>query len=97
MDIELKHISKPYLKTAQKMTFGLKDALLRKADPDRRRYVGFYLLALDDYNPKKATKFTVNGREVSYETLRKWMRFEVSLEPYQFPEWISQNMLKGAD
>ena len=72
------------------MTFGLKDALLRKADPDRRRYVGFYLLALDDYNPKKATKFMVNDIEISYETLRKWMGFEIHLEPYRFPPWISR-------
>ncbi len=94
MDIELKHISKPYIRKAEEMTFGLKDALLRKADPNRRRYLGFYLLALDNYDPKQATKITVNGREVSYETLRKWMRFDVYLEPYQFPKWISEEILK---
>ena len=90
MDIELKHMSTPYIGRAEVMTFGLRDALLRKGDPGRRRYLGFYLLALDNYDPRRATKFTVNGTEISYETLLKWMRFELYLEPYQFPKWISE-------
>lgn len=92
MDIELKHISTPHIGYAEKMTFGLRDALLRKGDPDGRRYLGFYLVALDNYDPKQATKLTINGKEVSYETLRKWMRFEVYLKPYQFPKGISEKL-----
>jgi len=96
MDIELKHISKGYIKKAQVMTFGLKDALLRKADPERQRYMGFYLLVMDDYNPYNATKFIVNKVEINYEILHKWMGFEVDLEPYQFPQFISDYVWKGA-
>ncbi len=92
MDIELKHISKGYIRKAQVMTFGLKDALLRKADPERRRYMGFYLLVMDNYNPYEATKFIVNGIEINYEMFHKWMGFEVDLKPYQFPKFISDSV-----
>ncbi len=49
MLIEMKHPGS-FMGTAQYKTFGLIDELCRKSDPDRLRYIGFYVLniAFDD-------------------------------------------------
>jgi hypothetical protein len=41
--VEFKQSNKGYLEPAQKRTFGMIDELLRAADPEAKRYKGFYL------------------------------------------------------
>lgn len=43
MLIEQKHPGS-FIGTAQQMTFGLVHSVLRKGDPDRERYLGYYVL-----------------------------------------------------
>lgn len=53
MLIEQKHPGS-FIATAQQMTFGLMHATLRKGDPNRERYTGYYVLNIafdDDGNP----------------------------------------------
>ncbi len=46
--IEIKYIKKPRLNRSKVMTFGLLDKLLRKGDPKKKQYKGFYLLVYDN-------------------------------------------------
>jgi hypothetical protein len=70
MLIELKHgNAQPAI--AQQKTFGLIDSLLRKADPNKQRYLGYFILNYDNEDWNKAN-FRVNGKPY---TLRQLTRF----------------------
>lgn len=79
MLIEQKHPGS-FIGTAQQMTFGLMHAVMRKGDPNRERYVGYYVLniAFDDAgNP--VFPVLVNRKH--------------SLNESQFNEWINGFMI----
>lgn len=66
MLIELKY-QQSTLNTAQKRTFGLIDKLLRKADPERKKYFGFYLVQYPFEKPEDCKYVYVNFNKQSCE------------------------------
>lgn len=68
---------------AQKMTFGLMDTLMRKADPERLRYLGYYVLQVA-FGVGNAPVFPVrvNGQEMDATEFRRWITGEVILPSY---------------
>ena len=83
MLIEFK-CGKSGLDWAQRKTFGLIDSLLRKADPGRRRYFGYYLLQYSNHDFNKCNFVEVNGKIVTKEGLLRFLRFELDINPYDF-------------
>lgn len=65
MLIDLKYGNKG-LDVAQEKTFGLMDALLREADPDQERYLGFYLIQYTDDDWDRA-QFKINFKSVTHQ------------------------------
>jgi hypothetical protein len=86
--VEHKH-GRGELDTAQRMTFGVLNALLERADPDRRRYHGFYLVRTDghpfDCLGGEAV-FKVNGQAMDQATFVRWCNFDpdVWVRPHRF-------------
>ena len=72
---ELKY-GKAWIDHAQKMTFGLVHSTLRMGDPDRQRYLGYYMVQYDNEDWHIA-HFRINGVEANTED---WARFR-NLDP----------------
>lgn len=71
------------LEFAQEKTFGLMDSLLRAADPDYERYLGFYLIQYSD-DDWDCAEFKINFKRVtSGEFMKFWSR-QFVIEPYTF-------------
>lgn len=83
MLVEMKYKDTP-LGKAQKRTFGLINGLLRSADLDRRRYIGYYLIQYPDPDPNKCDHVNVNGQQLTMEEFIKWLKFEFDIQPYKF-------------
>lgn len=83
MFIEIKY-KDTMLGVAQTRTFGLIDRLLRSADPERKRYVGYYLMQYPDPDPNKCDHIRVNEQQLTMEEFKKWLRFELDIQPYKF-------------
>lgn len=80
MLVEQKHPGSD-IGTAQKRTFGLLHQLLRMADPDRKRYLGYYLLWVH-FGPNNTPIFpiTINRQHVLSEPdFLKWLNGETIL------------------
>lgn len=84
MLVELKH-GKTGLGRAQVMTFGLVDRLLRAADPEGRRYLGYYLLQYPEQEWERCLSFKVNRVPLIPQGLKRWLAMEVTLPAYRFP------------
>ena len=74
MLIELK-FKKSWIGQAQKRTFGQIDRLLRKADPDAKRYMGYFVVQYDDEDWDKA-QFKVNRKRLPTETFKRFLLFD---------------------
>jgi len=73
--------------TSKEMTFGLIDALLKKADPEKKRYQGFYIIrtfASSEWENTNTT-FCVNGNIISRQSFIDWLDGKHMIEPYTFP------------
>lgn len=57
---------------AQERTFGLMDSLLRQADPERRRYLGYFIVNYDNTDWDRAS-FKLNGSPISREGLKSFL------------------------
>lgn len=80
--IEQKHPGH-WIRTAQERTFGLFDELLRKADPERVRYLGYYVLQIAfDENNAPVFPVRVNGKEMDADAFKQWMTGETVLPSY---------------
>jgi len=84
MLVELKY-GEAGLGEAQIRTFGLVDGLLRAADPQGRRYLGYYLLQYPELDWERCHGFKVNGLPLSAQGLKKWLVMEIILPAYRFP------------
>ena len=84
MLVELKY-GEAGLGKAQFMTFGLMDGLLRTADPQGKRYLGYYLLNYPESEWEGCSGFRVNGIPLAIQGLKKWLAMEVILPAYRFP------------
>ena len=84
MLVELKH-GEVGLGKAQVMTFGLVDGLLRIADPEGWRYLGYYLLHYPGLDWEECADFRVNGIPLSAGALKRWLGMEVTIPAYRFP------------
>lgn len=74
MLIELKHgNTQPAI--AQQKTFGLIDALLRKADPEQKRYLGYFVVNYDNEDWNVST-FRINGKPVTLYELKSFLQDE---------------------
>jgi len=71
------------LGVAQVKTFGLIDRLLRQADPEARRYRGYYLVQYDCEEWEKAN-FRINGTPVTREQFMDFWNFKWGPEPVRF-------------
>ncbi len=83
--IEQKHPGH-WIRTAQQKTFGLLHGLLRKADPERQRYIGYYVLQVefgDGSEPMFPVR--VNGKELDAAEFKRWITGETVL-PSLFDE-----------
>lgn len=72
---------------AQRKTFGLVDGLLRKADPNQKRYLGYYQVQYDN-DDWSQSRFWVNGQELDTEDFLRFTGFDDDLleeiQPYEF-------------
>jgi len=72
---------------AQRKTFGLVDELLRAADPDKRRYAGYFLIQYDNED-WDLSSFWVNGVSMERDEFLKFTSFDLDIlnhiPPYQF-------------
>lgn len=93
MFVEMKY-GTASLDTAQQWTFGLIDWLLRRADPKRIRYIGYYLLQYPDKDPEKCVFVLVNGRRLWISDFKRWLAFEHPVEPMRFE--LPSKMLEAA-
>jgi len=72
---------------AQHKTFGLLDALLRAADPDKKRYIGYFLIQYDneDWN---LSHFWVNGISMAQDEFLRFTGFDSEtlgrIPPFRF-------------
>ena len=73
--------------TSKEMTFGMIDALLNKADPEHKRYQGFYVIRT--YGSSKwdnqKTIFAINGKIISRDIFMDWIAGNHKIKPYLFP------------
>jgi len=72
---------------SKEMTFGMIDRLLRKGDPEAKRYEGFFIIRTFK-NPewsKHDTIFNVNSKHVCREDFFKWLNGDLYIKPYTFP------------
>jgi hypothetical protein len=74
MLIELKFWGS-WIQTAQKNTFGLIDHLLRRADPNKERYLGYFVINYNDEDWDQS-RFSINHIEVSGEELMNFLLFK---------------------
>ena len=93
MFVEMKY-GTASLDTAQQWTFGLIDGLLRRADPRRTRYIGYYLLQYPQKDPEKCRFVLVNGRRLWISYFKRWLAFEHHIEPMRFV--LPSEMLEAA-
>ncbi len=73
---------------AQIRTFGLLDKIARKGDPDRKRWMGFYLLNHPHQDPEQCDHVQINGNRYTLDQFKKFMKFELDIPPYEFPDYI---------
>lgn len=76
------------LDVSQKRTFGLIDLLLRLADLEGTRYIGFYLFQPEDNKPENSTFVKINGKKLSLHMFRLWLLDDIYIEQYQFPDYM---------
>ena len=93
-EMELKFGSK-WLTYGQIKTFGLRDYLMRKGDPQGLHYRGFYVIQYSDDDWYKA-EFKVNRVPVDRETFDKFLLLEdIGVPPLDFNDelkrWREQN------
>jgi len=71
--------------TAQNVTFGLIDGILRKGDPKGERYKGYYSIQTDnpDWNDE-TTNFWVNGKAIKRDDLIKFLSRKLEVRPIDF-------------
>jgi hypothetical protein len=82
MLIELK-FGNAWVGTAQQRTFGMIHKLLRKADPEARRYLGYFVIQYDNEDWDKAN-FKINGVEVDREKFWAFMNFMAPIKSVNF-------------
>jgi len=72
---------------AQRKTFGLMDELLKAADPDGKRYIGYFLIQYDDEDWDLSC-FWVNGISMEQDEFLRFTSFDPDIlnhiPPYQF-------------
>jgi len=73
---------------AQKRTFGLWDHITRKGDPLRQRWMGWYLLNHPHEDPRKCTHVTINGKRLTMDDFKLFLKFELDIPPYEFPDYV---------
>ncbi len=73
---------------AQIRTFGLWDHITRKGDPLRKRWMGWYLLNHSHENPAECTYVTINGIRRTMDELLLFLKFELDIPPYEFPDYV---------
>lgn len=66
---------------AQEKTFGLMDGLLRQADPDFERYLGFFLIQYTDEDWDRA-QFRINFKGVTHQQFMDFWSRRFVTEPY---------------
>lgn len=78
---------------AQQRTFGLVDEVLRKGDPGRERYTGYYLLNTTyDANDELTFPLRVNGQPLDRDQFHQWLEGELSIREYFGPDgWGKRN------
>lgn len=68
---------------AQQRTFGLVDEVLRKGDPNRERYTGYYLLnTVYDGNNELAFPLRVNGQTMTRDQFHQWLEGALRVQEY---------------
>jgi len=78
------------METAQIRTFGLIDHTLRKGDPKRKRYMGFYLFQYPDEDPWKCTQVTVNSKTITIDEFKRFLTFDLDIPPYEFSYYFNK-------
>ena len=73
---------------AQIRTFGLWDHISRMGDPLRKRYMGWYLLNHPHEDPRKCTHVTINGKRLTMDDFKLFLKFELDIPPYEFPDYV---------
>jgi len=71
MECELKFYPRN-IGPAQKRTFGLRDEMMRRGDPDGERYLGFYVVQYDNED-WDLSKFWVNGLPMTRDEFHKFI------------------------
>jgi hypothetical protein len=84
--IELKYMRTDIGK-AQRMTFGLIDEVARLGDPQRKRYLGYFLIQYTDEDWDNAS-FWINYKPISKEELFVFLEHPEKYEPYDFRELV---------
>lgn len=74
MLIELKY-HPHWIGPAQQRTFGLIHQLMRKGDPDRERYLGYYVVWHDN-SDWEASNFWINRKPVDRQIFHRFLSFE---------------------
>lgn len=69
---------------AQRATFGLLHRLLRKADPDQNRYVGYFVVQYDN-DDWDYSQFWVNGINLCLSELKDFLMFHLPDNIADFP------------
>ena len=72
--IELKY-GNAWITNGQRRTFGLMDRLMRVGDPDRKRYLGYFVVQYshEDWN---LADFRINGKQVTRDVFHRFLLFE---------------------
>jgi len=78
MFVELK-FGNTTINPAQRKTFGLIDNLMRRGDPDGRRYAGYFVLNYADEDWDVSSWFRVNGVSLTREQLIAFVQFDSAL------------------
>lgn len=65
-----------WLTGGQENTFGLIHRLLRMADPRRERYWGYFVLRMNNDNPRNASLIDLNRCPITPDELLRWLAFE---------------------
>ena len=72
---------------AQQMTFGLIDSLLKMADPERERYLGYYIIGYDKDSANLLNNIRINGVPCDFDVYEQFLAFKrKDIAPYVFPE-----------
>lgn len=80
--IELK-FNQADLEFAQKKTFGLIDEVARLGDPQRKRYLGYFLIQYSNEDWNKSS-FWLNYNPISKEELFIFLEHPEKYDPYDF-------------